>query len=364
MPGFKTKQLDARLVCQPTEIRGTEAVWLPIGPFAHVYRPFTKQQIYTDPRLNDLWSARKNFFPTSKSENVVITVTGIGVTKEFSCCITDVLPDVQLQANGQSFPLYLYEKDEPAEANEAEEKKPKQYDLLAKEPEGELVDGYRRRSAITDAILADFRAAYETKGTKGKGEKEITKEDIFYYVYGVLHSPEYRTRFASDLKKMLPRLPFTREAADFWRFSQAGRDLAQWHLHYETVEPWPVEEHTVSLSLDPEKDYLVSKMSFGKKNKQVDKTTIHYNANITLTGIPLEAYDYVVNGKPAIEWVMERYQITVDKDSGIRNDPNDWAREHNQPRYILDLVKRIVRVSIETMKIVNALPGLNERKER
>jgi len=217
-----------------------------------------------------------------------------------------------------------------------------------------LVDGYRRRSAITDAILADFRAAYEAK---------VTKEDIFYYVYGVLHSPEYRTRFASDLKKMLPRLPFTRETADFWRFSQAGRDLARWHLNYETVEPWPVQEFASELLSDPAKDFLVQpKMTFGRKDRQVDKTTIHYNAQITLTGIPLEAYDYVVNGKPALEWIMERYQVTVDKDSGIRNDPNDWAREHQQPRYILDLLKRVVRVSVETMKIVNALPGLNERK--
>ena len=103
-------------------------------------------------------------------------------------------------------------------------------------------------------------------------------------------------------------------------------------------------------------------MTFGRRDKQVDNTAIHYNAQITLTGIPLEAYDYVVNGKPALEWIMERYQITVDKDSGLRNDPNDWAREHNQPRYILDLLKRLVRVSLETMKIVNALPSLNERK--
>ena len=178
----------------------------------------------------------------------------------------------------------------------------------------------------------------------------------------MLHSPEYRTRFASDLKKMLPRLPFTRETADFWRFSQAGRDLAQWHLNYETVQPWPVQEHHSELLSDPATDYLVQKMTFGRKDKQVDKTTIHYNARITLTGIPLEAYDYVVNGKPALEWIMERYQITVDKDSGLRNDPNDWAREHHQPRYILDLLKRIVRVSLETMKIVNTLPALNERK--
>ena len=109
------------------------------------------------------------------------------------------------------------------------------------------------------------------------------------------------------------------------------------------------------LKFNPAKDFLVEKMTFGRKDKQVDKTTINYNAQITLSSIPLEAYDYIVNGKPAIEWIMERYQITIDKDSGIRNDPNDWAKEHNQPRYIIDLHKRVVTVSLETMKIVN--PG-------
>ena len=170
---------------------------------------------------------------------------------------------------------------------------------------------------------------------------------------------------------MLPRIPFPQEKKDFWKFSQAGRDLAEWHLNYETVEPYPVNEHSSNLTLDPSTAYLVQKMTFGRPTAEQkasgdkhDKTTIHYNSHVTLSGIPLEAYEYVVNGKPAIEWIMERYQITVDngKDgSGIKNDPNDWAKEHNQPRYILDLVKRVVRVSLETMKIVDSLPALNEK---
>lgn len=321
-----------------------------------IYRPYCKQWAYFDRHLNDMVYQMPRVFPTARHENRAICMTAVGNRVEFSVVMCDALPDLHMaDSNGasQCFPLYLYEKDQSAESKAGEEKKLREVDLIAQEPEGELVDGYRRRSAITDTILTDFRAAYEAR---------VTKEDIFYYVYGVLHSPEYRTRFASDLKKMLPRLPFTRETAGFWRFSQAGRDLAQWHLNYETVEPWPVQEFASELLSDPAKDFLVQKMTFGRKDKQVDKTTIHYNARITLTGIPLEAYDYVVNGKPALEWIMERYQITVDKDSGLRNDPNDWAREHNQPRYILDLLKRIVRVSLETMKIVNALPALNERK--
>lgn len=307
-----------------------------------LYRPFTKQALYFSRRFNEYVSLTPQLFPKPTVPNLAIAITGVGANKDFSALISDTPPEFATLANGQCFPLYVYEKDEPQEG-----------ELIRHAAGGELVDGYRRRSAITDAILAGFRAVYE---------KRITKEDIFYYVYGVLHSPEYRTRFASDLKKMLPRLPFTRDTADFWHFSQAGRNLAQWHLNYETVEPWPVKEHHSELLSDPAKDLLVQKMTFGRKDKQVDKTTIHYNARITLTDIPLEAYDYVVNGKPALEWIMERYQITVDKDSGIRNDPNDWAREHNQPRYILDLLKRIVRVSLETMKVVNALPALNERK--
>jgi len=355
------------------------------------YRPFSKQGFYFSRHFNEMVYQMPQVFPTPRHPNVVIAVSGIGASKDFSALATDCVPNFHMHDTGQCFPLYFYAKDEPAEG-----------ELIGHAAEGELVDGYRRRSAITDAILADFRAAYETergsvsRSTGGfqdafisttaseesgccesqtrvpreaTAPRRITKEDIFYYVYGVLHSPEYRTRFASDLKKMLPRLPFTRETADFWRFSQAGRDLAHWHLNYETVEPWPVKEHHAELLGDPAKDFLVEKMTFARpspeqkaRGEKWDRTIIHYNARITLSGIPLEAYDYVVNGKPALEWVMERYQVTVDKDSGIRNDPNDWAREHHQPRYILDLVKRLVRVSLETMKIVNALPALNERK--
>jgi predicted helicase len=198
-------------------------------------------------------------------------------------------------------------------------------------------------------------------GSARASAPKVKKEDIFYYVYGILHSPEYRRRFAADLKKMLPRIPLTKRAADFQAFAQAGRDLAQWHLNYETIEPYPVTEHSETLVLDPAEHFKVHKMTFGRKAKAIDKSTIIYNSHVTLSGIPLEAYDYVVNGKPALEWIMERYQVTRDKDSGIVNDPNDWSKEHNQPRYIIDLLKRVVRVSLETMKIVAGLPGLNER---
>lgn len=271
-------------------------------------------------------------FPDESFKNLVISVSGIGASKDFSALIADSIPNLHFHDSGQCFPRYTYEKPEEAGG------------LLAEVETGE----YRRKENIPDAILADCRKVYN--------DAKISKEDIFYYVYGVLHSPEYKTRFAADLKKMLPRIPF---AADFRAFSTAGRKLAEWHLHYETVDPYPLQELSGKLGFDPKEHYRVQKMTFGKSGGKLDKTIITYNSHVTLTGIPLEAYDYVVNGKPALEWIMERYAVTVDKDSGIRNDPNDWS---DDPRYIFDLVKRIVRVSLETMKIVNALPPLNERK--
>lgn len=154
---------------------------------------------------------------------------------------------------------------------------------------------------------------------------------------------------------MLPRIPY---AGDFWAFSKAGRALADWHIHYETIEPYPLEESQSQLNLDSQSFYRVQKMSFGKNAKEVDKTIILYNSNLKLTGIPLEAYQYKVCDRSAIEWIMERCKITVDEDSQIRNDPNDWS---DDPRYIVDLLKRIVRVSLETVRIVDSLPPLNER---
>lgn len=208
-------------------------------------------------------------------------------------------------------------------------------------------DGYLRREAITDWALAAFRAHYS--------DPTLTKEDIFWYVYGILHSPEYKSRFAADLKKMLPRIPF---AQDFRAFRDAGQQLSKWHLNYETVEPYPLTEDRKRLVMEPG-DYRVTKMVFGKKDGKPDKTVIVYNPHLTLRDIPLDAYNYVVNGKPALEWIMERYAVTTDKASGIKNDPNALS---DDPRYIVDLIKRIVRVSLESVRIVAGLPALQEAK--
>lgn len=174
-------------------------------------------------------------------------------------------------------------------------------------------------------------------------------------MYAVLHSEEYRTKYAVNLKKTLPRLPLPEDPKLFWAFSKAGARLAELHLNYETLPPCK-ELKEDSPKAKP--SYRVEKMRFTKEGKEENKTAIIYNDEVTVWNIPLEAYEYVVNGKSAIEWIMERYQVTTHKESGIVNDPNLWCDENNQPRYIIDLLKRIVGLSLETMKIVKSLPKL------
>ncbi|MFT4015040.1 MAG: hypothetical protein QM682_16955 [Paracoccus sp. (in: a-proteobacteria)] len=230
----------------------------------------------------------------------------------------------------------------------------KQADLFEKEvSQPRLV----RRDAITDQGLAHFQAAYP-------GET-INKKDLFYYIYGLLHSEDYRTRFADNLSKQLPRIPRVKAAADFWAFSRAGHALAALHVNFEQVEPYPVTFIRGDTSLvpppDPERFYRVEQMKFAGKRPKLDRSTVIYNASITISGIPLEAYDYVVNGKPALEWVMERQCVKTDKASGIVNDANRYAIETvGDPVYPLRLFQRIITVSLETMKIVKALPALRD----
>jgi predicted helicase len=308
-----------------------------------LYRPFTKTRLYFNRRFNERVYQMPKLFPEPSSENLVISVTGIGANKPFSALVSNTLPDYETISKGQHLPLYHYEETEVGSVS------------------GQSHIEWTRREAITDAALAAFRRAYAGRDSaSGKGAGEIGKEDLFYYVYGILHSPEYKTRFEADLKRQLPRIPY---AADFWAFSDAGRELAHWHLNYETVEPYALGQ-IGELDMGAPEHYRVQKMAYAKRRVdgklQEDKTTIIYNSRITLTGIPPVALDYIVNGKPALEWVMERYAVTPDKDSGIKNDPNDWAIEHNDPQYILNLVKRVVRVSVETVRIVKELPALHE----
>lgn len=301
-----------------------------------LYRPFTKQWIYFNRRFNEMVYQMPRIFPAAGVENLVISVAGIG-GKDFSAVITNALADLQVHFNGQCFPLYLY--DEKAEAQEGSVS-----DMFS-EPTADAPR--KRRDAITDEGLKHFQDAYV-------GEA-ISKEDLFYYVYGLLHSPDYRERYADNLSKELPRIPRVKMASDFWAFSKAGRDLAHWHLNYETVEPYPLTIDAKGVLSDA--DYRVEKMKFAKKG---DKSTVIYNGKITLRDIPTEAWDYVVNGKAALDWVMERQSVKTDKASGIVNDANDWAIETmGNPKYPLELFQRVVTVSLETQKIVAALPKLD-----
>lgn len=298
-----------------------------------LYRPFNKLHVYFNREMNERVYQMPKLFPTPETKNLVICLPGIGGRwVEFSPFMVNDIPDLHLHNDGtQCFPLYYYEKKSVYQ--------PTLFDSEKSE--------YTRKDGITNFILERCRASYGPK---------VSKEDIFYYVYGLLHSPDYRRTFAADLKKMLPRLPLVEKPADFWAFSKAGRALAELHLNYETQPPHP----DVVVSGAEQGKFRVEKMRFPDKQ---DKTTIEYNPWITLSHIPQEACEYVVNGRSAVEWIMERYQIKTDKASGITNDPNDWATEQGKQRYILDLLLSVITVSVETVKIVDELPGLEVATE-
>lgn len=312
-----------------------------------IYRPFQKQVLYYSRSLNERVYQMPKIFPIKNLENRAIAVTGAG-SKRFSAVMVNELPDIQLMFNGQCFPLKLYE---PAEEEEIAT------DWIEQQEQGEVVDGYRVKDGITDAGLAHFQEAYP-------GEA-IIKEDIFYYVYGLLHSEDYRERYADNLSKELPRMPRVKEVTDFWAFVKAGRALGELHINYEQVEPYPVgfkvSRGRAYEDLTDEDFRVDKKWKYGGKAKDKDQTVVQYNKNITMTGIPLEAYEYVVNGRPALEWVMERQVVKTDKASGIVNDANDFALETmGDAAYPLKLFQRLITVSLASRKIINSLPPLGE----
>lgn len=334
-----------------------------------IYRPYFKQNLYFNKDLNWSRCLQPLFFPNSQYYNLVICINGTGTNKEFCTLISDCVFDRQTLANNQCFPLYWYEEN--------------------KNPQASLFDDaeanrYIRRDGITDWILKEIRNRFgETKA--------ITKEHIFYYVYGLLHSKQYRERFADDLKKSLPRIPIVDNVQDFMAFYKAGKTLADLHLNYEQgintsateqgagtySEMSAQAQSTLGVIVTGDIDiwqnewteetyqyFAVEKMRFAKVRDEngkliADKTRIIYNSHITIENIPLKAYEYIVNGKSAIEWIIERYAVTIDKASQIKNDPNAWSREHEQPRYILDLLLSVIMLSCQTVDIVNTLPKLN-----
>lgn len=298
-----------------------------------LYRPFFKQNLYVGDNLIHRRGQFHNIF-VDKVENRIISVSGVGGNKISSTLISNQYIDLNcLEAGAQCFPLYYYEKNEN-----------KQNTLFDTNTE----DEYIRRDGVSDFIL---KRAIKQYG------KSVSKEDIFYYVYGILHSPEYRETFANDLKKMLPRIPLVDEPRDFWKFSKAGRELAELHINYESV---PASNEVTVIGAESG-NFKVNKIKPLSKDQ---KDTILYNGSITIKDIPEKAYQYVVNGKSAIEWILDRYQVKTDKKSGITNNPNDWADEVGNPRYILDLLLSVINLSCQTVDIVNGLPKLNFEEEK
>lgn len=302
-----------------------------------MYRPFFKQRLSMDRSLIERPGSTPDMF--TAEDQVAICATGVGAGGPFMALVTEVMPNLNLPGAGNPSHSYPRWRHEPA-------------------AESGMLDLGNARTThnITEQAHLRFGAAYP--------ERAITKDDLFYYVYGILNSPSYQETYAADLKKMLPRIPMVRE---FGAYSDAGRALAALHLAYESCTPYPLDGLETESLGDPYAFYAVSKkLSFGKATAEQraagqrhDRSVIHYNERITLRGIPEDAYRYMLGSRSAIEWIIDRYYVKTDKDSGIVNDPNDWSREVGNPRYILDLLARVVTVSIETMKIVDALPSLD-----
>ena len=298
-----------------------------------IYRPFVATNCYA----NYIFIQRKyqmdQIFPDASSENRVICVPGRGSKKMFSTFVTETMPDVNLNdASTQCFPRWQYPR--PADASNTTGTF-QGFDALP-----ERIDN------ISDTALNVFRNHYR--------DDTITKDDIFDYIYGILHAPSYRDEFANDLSKMIPRIPF---APDFRAFTEAGQRLADLHLNYETCEQYPdlkVEPITPSLLWEEKPEHFrlgTRAMRFADKET---KTTLTINEHVCLSGIPEEAHRYVVNGRTPLEWFIDRYKIKKDPNSGILNDPNGWFEN---PRDLITAIERIVHISVESTKIIEGLPS-------
>lgn len=316
-------------------IRGKTASFEPGCVRQAIYRPFQGQWLYFSRRMNEMVYQMPKLFPSIDAENRLIVVKQRWNGEGQLALMVDRVIELQSDGGTQCFPLYLYETDDDIH------------------PQGALLSssGERRKvSAVRPAAVGEVRRIYKNEN--------ISDEDVFYYVYGLLHSAEYKERYAANLSKDLPRIPWVKAEVDFWAYSRAGRALGDLHVNYDAVEPFKATIETGGKNL-ADADYRVEKMKVPRKGKDRDLTTLIYNARITVKGIPPEAYDYVVNGKPALDWVIDRQRVDPDKKSGIVNDANDWAIETmKNPRYPLELFLRVVTVSLETLKIVQGLPKL------
>jgi predicted helicase len=289
--------------------RGRFAAFLPEKIRRTLYRPFTNEYLFFDRVMNEEVYIFPSIFPNSETEkqNRIICLAGVGNRMSFGCLAADKIANLDLAfEKTQCFPFYTYNED-----------------------------GTNRRENITDWALEQFRKQY--------GDGSISKWDIFHYVYAVLHHPAYRERYAANLKRELPRVPF---APDFSAFASAGARLADLHVNYERQAEYPlerVENPTAAL------DWRVERMKLSK-----DKRTLQYNDFLTLSGIPPEAFEYRLGNRSALEWVVDQYQVSTDRRSGITNDPN----RADDPQYIPRLVGQVITVSLETNSIVKNLPEL------
>lgn len=271
-----------------------------------LYRPYTKEYLYFSSEIDDYVFQMPKFFPKSDSQNMVICVSGIG-SKNFSVLMTNCLPSRHLIGASQCFPLFWYEDVDSV--------------LFGSRLE--------RRDGVSDETCTLFRLHY--------GDGGITKEDIFCYLYGVLSSREYAERFGGDAGRKLARVPL---AGDFWAFRNAGRELGGLHVGYESVEEWP---------LDVEYDGgRITKLRADVKSGEI------FGRGLRVRGIPESAWGYRVNGRSALEWVVERYRDDVDGKTGIRNDCNAWGGGE----YVLSLIRRVTTVSVRTVEILGKMPEL------
>lgn len=299
------------------------------------HRPFTAQLVWFDPALIDAQGIANKFSPTGSHQNVAITWSA-DARRQSQPLIVGAVPDLHFNGDAQVFPRYTWE---PASAPDGA----LNFDALAASDSDEIVDGYRRVDNITDATLASYREQH--------GD-DVTKDDIFYGVYALLHHPTYRETYAADLQKMLPRIPHVK---GFREYARIGRALADLHVDYESVAQHPLgEELSLTAPDDLYERYRIDKLSWISRK---DHTGIRYNEHLTITGIPETESEYKVGGRSPLEWVIDRYKVSVDAKSGIVNDPNAWLREQDNPRYVVDLIRSLVTVSLDTQRLIAELPA-------
>lgn len=306
-----------------------------------LYRPFFSQQVDLSKGLIERPAIAQRCFPTPKHGTFGYWIVGTGSAVPFAAIGTRQVPNLHLAGAGSGGSFYarhVWEKIDD--------------DALELDIDGDVFEGYRRVDNVTDEFHQLMCDQYGN---------EVTKDDIFFFIYGLLHSPEYRERYAGELTQMLPRVPHV-PAASFTTLVKAGRELFHLHADYEDAEPYPLdvvggEQPPMSA---PEDYYRVQKMRFPTGRKAVDAPdTLIVNPQITVCGIPEEAYRYQLGSRSAIEWIMRQYQVTTDTASGILNDPNQWGIEHGNPRYILDLLQKVITVSVRTVEIIESMPSIS-----